>query len=83
MPLDEKPPNPSPDTDSLVKRLAGPSTTKAGLAKDQSEINRVIAEASKGSKFYENEKRKDKDLTERIARILKHRDEVLKSVDVP
>ncbi|KAF9813638.1 hypothetical protein IEO21_05470 [Rhodonia placenta] len=78
MPLDEKPPNPSPDTDSLVKRLAGPSTTKAGLAKDQSEINRVIAEASKGSKFYENEKRKDKDLTERIARILKHRDEVLK-----
>lgn len=82
MPLDEKPPNPSPDTDSLVKRLAGPSTTKAGLAKDQSEINRVIAEASKGSKFYENEKRKDKDLTERIARILKHRDEVLKSVDV-
>lgn len=64
-------PEPSQETASLVKRLAGPSTTKAGsvnflnllqlilwtslvrLAKDQSEINRIIAEASKGSQFYE------------------------------
>jgi hypothetical protein len=38
---------------SLIKRLAGPSTTKAGLALDQTEINQIIAEASKGSKFYE------------------------------
>ncbi|KAH9935682.1 uncharacterized protein B0H18DRAFT_976825 [Fomitopsis serialis] len=75
------PPEPSQQTDSLLRRLAGPSVTKAGLAKDQSEINRIIAEASKGSKFYENEKRKDKELTERIARILKHRDEVMKGVD--
>ncbi|KAI0744213.1 DNA/RNA polymerase [Daedaleopsis nitida] len=79
---DNKPPPPTPDSDSLVRRLAGPSTTKAGLAKDQSDINRIIAEASKGSKFYENEKRKDKDLTERIERILKHRDEVTKGVDL-
>ncbi|OBZ70557.1 DNA polymerase kappa [Grifola frondosa] len=42
-----------PESETLVRRLAGPSTTKAGLAKDQTEINRVIAEASKGSKFYE------------------------------
>ncbi|KAJ8696405.1 hypothetical protein PTI98_006279 [Pleurotus ostreatus] len=69
-------------TESLVKRLAGPSTGKAGLAKDQTEINRIIAEASKGSKFYENEKRKDKDLTERIARILKLRDEAIEGVDL-
>ncbi|KAF4567617.1 hypothetical protein EYR40_006618 [Pleurotus pulmonarius] len=69
-------------TDSLVKRLAGPSTGKAGLAKDQTEINRIIAEASKGSKFYENEKKKDKDLTERIARILKLRDEAIEGVDL-
>ncbi|TBU33633.1 DNA/RNA polymerase [Dichomitus squalens] len=69
-------------TDSLVRRLAGPSTNKAGLAKDQTEINRIIAEASKGSKFYENEKRKDKDLTERIERIIKYRDEVIKGVDL-
>ncbi|KAL6310385.1 DNA/RNA polymerase [Sparassis latifolia] len=81
-PSDVREPKPSPDSESLVKRLAGPSTTKAGLAKDQSEINRIIAEASKGSKFYENEKRKDKDLTEKIAHILSHRDEVLKGVDL-
>ncbi|EGO00102.1 hypothetical protein SERLA73DRAFT_53034 [Serpula lacrymans var. lacrymans S7.3] len=76
------PPNPSPDTASLVKRLAGPSTTKAGLAKDQSEINRIIAEASKGSKFYDNEKRKDKELTERINKILKQRDDARQGVDI-
>ncbi|KZT66386.1 DNA/RNA polymerase [Daedalea quercina L-15889] len=75
-------PEPSQQTDSLLRRLAGPSVTKAGLAKDQSEINRIIAEASKGSKFYENEKRKDKELTERIAKILKHRDEAVKGVDL-
>ncbi|KAI0075742.1 DNA/RNA polymerase [Panus rudis PR-1116 ss-1] len=69
-------------TDSLLKRLAGPSTTKAGLAKDQTEINRIIAEASKGSKYYENEKRKDKELTEKITKILKLRDEVRKGADI-
>lgn len=30
----------------------------------------------------QNEKRKDKDLTEKIARMLKHRDEVMKSADL-
>jgi DNA polymerase kappa len=69
------------------------------LAKDQTEINRIISEASKGSKFYEvgslksvggammfmtlqNEKKKDKELTEKIAKILKQRDDVLKGVDI-
>jgi DNA polymerase kappa len=69
------------------------------LAKDQTEINRIIAEASKGSQFYEvglpksvggammfmtlqNEKKKDKELTEKIAKILKQRDGVLKGVDI-
>ncbi|RXW21284.1 hypothetical protein EST38_g4573 [Candolleomyces aberdarensis] len=78
----EEAPQPSQQTDSLLRRLAGPSATKAGLALDQSEINRIIAEVSKGSKFYENEKRKDKDLTERIERLLKQRDEALKGVDI-
>lgn len=49
---------------------------------DQSEINRIIAEASKGSKFYENEKKKDKVLTERIERILNYRDDAVKGVDI-
>lgn len=43
----------SQDTASLVKRLAGPSAGKAGLSTDQREINRIIAQVSKGSKFYE------------------------------
>lgn len=60
----------SQETESLVRRLAGPSSGKAGsvlrnfvqdmsyklsfrLSKDQSEINRIIADVSKGSKFYE------------------------------
>jgi hypothetical protein len=40
-------------TDSLVHRLAGPSSGKAGLARDQTEINKIIAKTSKGSKYYE------------------------------
>ncbi|KAH7888691.1 IMS-domain-containing protein [Phlebopus sp. FC_14] len=75
-------PEPSQDSASLLKRLAGPSSTKAGLSKDQSEINRIIVEVSKGSKFYENEKRKDRDLSERITKILKLRDEVLQGVNI-
>ncbi|KAG5647040.1 hypothetical protein DXG03_001410 [Asterophora parasitica] len=69
-------------SESFLKRLAGPSTGKAGLAKDQTEINRIIAEASKGSKFYDNEKKKDNEVTERIGRILKQRDDALKGVDI-
>ncbi|KAJ3891077.1 DNA/RNA polymerase [Lentinula edodes] len=67
---------------SLWKRLAGPSSAKAGLTTDQSDINRVIAEASKGSKFYENEKKKDKELTERIERLLQTRDTATKEADL-
>ncbi|KAG2099124.1 IMS-domain-containing protein [Suillus cothurnatus] len=78
----ENPPELSQDSASLLKRLAGPSSTKAGLARDQTAINRIIAEASKGSKFYENEKRKDKELSERITKILKQRDEALQGVDI-
>ncbi|KAJ3934891.1 MAG: DNA/RNA polymerase [Lentinula lateritia] len=67
---------------SLWKRLAGPSSAKAGLTTDQSDINRVIAEASKGSKFYENEKKKDKELTERIEKLLQTRDTAMKEADL-
>ncbi|KAJ7725863.1 DNA/RNA polymerase [Mycena maculata] len=76
---------PSQETASLVKRLAGPSTGKAGLAKDQGEINRIIADVSKGSKFYENEKKKDKELTKKIEQILHLREELTNKsgVDMP
>lgn len=44
-------------SDSLLHRLAGPSVGKAGLARDQTDITRVIARASEGSKYYEVSKR--------------------------
>ncbi|KAG6813377.1 hypothetical protein H0H92_011643 [Tricholoma furcatifolium] len=75
-------PSTSQETSSLVTRLAGPSTGKAGLVKDQTEINRLIADASKGSKFYENEKKKDKELTQRIEKILQMRDDYLRNADI-
>ncbi|KAJ7132790.1 IMS-domain-containing protein [Mycena crocata] len=78
----EPPPPQSQETASLVKRLAGPSTGKAGLAKDQADINRIIADVSKGSKFYENEKKKDKELTKKIDQILCIRDELTSGVDM-
>ncbi|KAJ1304437.1 hypothetical protein OPQ81_005584 [Rhizoctonia solani] len=72
----------STQPDSLLKRLSGPSSGKAGLAKDQTEINRIIAEVSKGSKFYENEKRKDAELTVRIGKLLALRDELMKGAQI-
>ncbi|KAB5595162.1 DNA polymerase kappa subunit [Ceratobasidium theobromae] len=72
----------SSQTESLLKRLSGPSSGKAGLAKDQAEINKVIAEVSKGSKFYENEKRKDAELTVRIEKLLVLRDDLMKSARI-
>lgn len=65
---------------SLRKRMAGPSSAKAGLAKDQEEINRIIYEVSKGSKFFENERKKDAQTTERINALLARRDQKLLQV---
>ncbi|KAE9411202.1 DNA/RNA polymerase [Gymnopus androsaceus JB14] len=73
---------PPSQSKSLLKRLAGPSAAKAGLTADQSEINRIIAEASKGSKFYENEKKKDKELTQRIEKLLHTREAAMKEADL-
>ncbi|EST08520.1 DNA polymerase type-Y, HhH motif [Kalmanozyma brasiliensis GHG001] len=65
---------------SLRKRMAGPSSAKAGLAKDQDEINKIIYEVSKGSKFFENERKKDAQTTERINALLARRDQKLLQV---
>jgi hypothetical protein len=40
-------------SETLLHRLAGPSVGKAGLARDQTDITRVIARVSEGSKYYE------------------------------
>lgn len=56
------------------------SSAKAGLGKDQTEINRIIYEVSKGSKFFENEKKRDADTTRRIEALLKRKDERMKEL---
>ncbi|WVQ99536.1 hypothetical protein IAU59_006672 [Kwoniella sp. CBS 9459] len=66
---------------SFERSLAGPSVGKAGLMRDQTEINRIIAEASKGSKYYINQVRKDKELTEKIDWYRTKRDELMKMAD--
>lgn len=59
---------------SLKHHLLGPSLTKAGQdAVDQQKVSEIIYEASKGSKFFNNEEAKDKNLTTKIERILKQK----------
>ncbi|KAF2110023.1 DNA polymerase kappa [Lophiotrema nucula] len=61
----------SDEHDSLKYHLLGPSLTKAGQdTVDQQKVSEVIYNASKGSKFFNNEEVKDKNLTEKITRIL-------------
>nr|XP_018262802.1 DNA polymerase kappa subunit [Kwoniella dejecticola CBS 10117]OBR84960.1 DNA polymerase kappa subunit [Kwoniella dejecticola CBS 10117] len=68
---------------SFERSFAGPSVGKAGLVRDQTEINKVIAEASKGSKYYQNQVRKDKELTEKIEWYQAKRDELMKMANIP
>lgn len=64
-------PNPS-QHHSLKHHLLGPSLTKAGQnGVDQKKVAEVIYEASKGSKYFNNEEVKDKNLTLKIDRIVK------------
>lgn len=60
--------------DTLKYHLLGPSLTKAGQDKvDQQKVSEIIYNASKGSKFFNNEEAKDKTLTQKIERILAKR----------
>ena len=57
--------------DTLKYHLLGPSLTKAGQdTVDQQKVSEVIYNASKGSKFFNNEEVKDKTLTQKIEKIL-------------
>ena len=50
----------------------GLNANKAGMeGLDKAKINQVILEASKGSKFYENEVKKEKQATQRVNQMLK------------
>lgn len=56
---------------SLKYSLLGPSLTKAGQdAVDQKKVSEIIYNASKGSKFFNNEEARDRNLTEKMKRIL-------------
>ena len=78
------------DMSTLTKRLAGPSTAKAGMETvDQARVNDIIykasevdlpprarlswstADAGQGSKFFENERKKDIELTKKIDDMLR------------
>ncbi|KAF2814636.1 DNA-directed polymeras-like protein kappa [Mytilinidion resinicola] len=71
---------PSPDShehDTLKYHLLGPSLTKAGQdSVDQQKVSNIIYNASKGSKFFNNEEAKDRNLTEKINRILARKRQV-------
>lgn len=56
---------------TLKHRLAGPSVGKAGQdTVDQKKVSEIIYNVSRGSKFFNNERVKDHELTEKIERIL-------------
>ncbi|OCK77925.1 DNA-directed polymeras-like protein kappa [Lepidopterella palustris CBS 459.81] len=60
--------------DTLKYSLLGPSLTKAGQdSVDQQKVSEIIYNASKGSKFFNNEEVRDRNLTERINKILAHK----------
>ncbi|TVY47775.1 DNA polymerase kappa [Lachnellula occidentalis] len=57
--------------DTLKYSLLGPSLTKSGQDNvDQSKVAEIIYNASKGSKYFNNEEARDKNLTQKIERIL-------------
>ncbi|CDH50289.1 dna-directed polymerase kappa [Lichtheimia corymbifera JMRC:FSU:9682] len=69
--------NDAQSSQTLRSRLAGPSTNKAGLdSVDKDKVNRIIYEASKGSAFFENERKRDQMVTERIERMMAKYDKI-------
>lgn len=65
---------------SLHKRMAGPSSGKAGLAADHETINRAIYEASKGSRFFRREQEVNARIEGEVRQMLERKDELLKRV---
>ncbi|KAF2160428.1 hypothetical protein M409DRAFT_29051 [Zasmidium cellare ATCC 36951] len=69
-----EPPDGAPESSqhhSLKYHLLGPSLAKSGQdGVDQRKISEIIYEASKGSKYFNNEEVKDKGLTRKINQIL-------------
>ena len=69
--IDNTVPDQAAEHDTLKYHLLGPSLTKAGQdAVDQQKVSEIIYNASKGSKYFNNEEYKDKNLTQKIEKIL-------------
>ncbi|KPI39585.1 DNA polymerase kappa [Cyphellophora attinorum] len=67
-------PVPEAEQKSLKHHLLGPSVTKAGQdGVDLKKVSEIIYDASKGSKFFNNEEKKDGNLTEKIEKIFKNK----------
>ncbi|KAL2061401.1 hypothetical protein VTL71DRAFT_7674 [Oculimacula yallundae] len=65
--------------DTLKYSLLGPSLTKSGQDNvDQLKVSEIIYNASKGSKFFNNEEARDKNLTQKIERILEKKKQLEK-----
>nr|XP_056704073.1 DNA polymerase kappa [Euleptes europaea] len=66
----------TPSQAGLLLRM-GLNDNKAGMqGLDKEKINKVIMEASKGSKFYEHELKKDQQVNKRIEKILKLKNKI-------
>lgn len=62
--------------------LAGQSVMKSGLTRDPQEVEAIIAEASKNSKFYLREVEKDRVLGKKIEQLLKLKDQMIKTANM-
>ena len=71
VPAEHAEPPPGSQHHTLKYSLLGPSLTKSGQdGVDQTKVSDIIYNASKGSKFFNNEENRDKTLTVKISRIL-------------
>ncbi|XP_002187639.5 DNA polymerase kappa [Taeniopygia guttata] len=62
--------------DGLLLRM-GLNDNKAGMqGLDKEKINKIIMEATKGSKFYENELKKDQQVNQRIERMMQLKEKI-------
>ncbi|CAP96284.1 DNA polymerase kappa [Penicillium chrysogenum] len=65
---------PGEEFGTLKYQLLGPSLTKAGQdSVDQQKVSEIIYNASKGSKFFNHEQQRDRNLTLKIERIVKEK----------
>ncbi|KAJ5481154.1 DNA polymerase kappa [Penicillium diatomitis] len=68
------PPEGEESFETLKYQLLGPSLTKAGQdTVDQQKVSEIIYNASKGSKYFDHEQERDRNLTVKIQRILKEK----------